>query len=106
MKQLKETLQLNLALMKKNILPSLVILFFGIIIMSSNSCKKDENWDGCVYGKIDYRGTNYYIGCMNRVEFKAYLDSPTARAFDPQTGPIIDKEISWVTAKDCSECEQ
>jgi hypothetical protein len=39
-------------------------------------------------------------------EFKAYLDSPSARAIDPQTGPLLDKEISWVTAKDCSECEQ
>jgi len=92
--------------MKKNILPSSVLLFFGIIILSANSCKKDDKWFGCVYGKTDYKGIKYYIGCMNRNEFKVYLDSPTARAIDPQSGPLLDKEISWETAKDCSECEQ
>lgn len=92
--------------MKSKFLPITVVLFFVALLMTEQSCKKDDKWIGCVYGKFQYRGGAYYIGCMSRTEFKAYLDSPTARAIDPQAGPLLDKEITWQTVKDCSKCEQ
>lgn len=84
--------------MKKLFLPAIIVT----IVMIFSSCNRDDRWMGCVYGKYAYRGPEFYIGCMSRTEFKQYLESPSATG----GGFLLDKEIRWKTAKDCSECQE
>ncbi len=84
--------------MKTILLP---LSIFALIVVAA-SCNKDDRWKGCVYGKYLHRGPEFYIGCMSRTEFKAYLDSPSAKG----NGFLLDKEIRWKTVKNCEECQE
>ncbi len=82
----------------------ITIFIIGVICALSfqASCRKsDTDIIGCVYGKI--KGSNYKIalGCMTKVEFDRYLDSP----FQTYNGQVINRDLTFTKVDDCLECQ-
>jgi hypothetical protein len=89
---------------KKVRIPLLVVMITAVAsIFVIVSCgKPDSEIIGCVFGKI--KGSEYRIplGCMTKVEFDRYLDSPTGYS---STGQIIDRDLTFKKVADCYECQ-
>jgi hypothetical protein len=78
----------------------LLVIIFGVSFQASCN-KADSEVLGCVYGKV--KGSNFEIslGCMTKVEFDRYLDSP----FQTYNGQTIDKDLTFTKVEDCLECQ-
>lgn len=79
---------------------SLIIMVSALCFQAS--CRKaDSEIIGCVFGKI--KGSNFEIplGCMTKVEFDRYLDSP----YQTYNGRPIDRDLTFTKVEDCIECQ-
>ncbi|MCC6251466.1 MAG: hypothetical protein IT238_03270 [Bacteroidia bacterium] len=74
---------------------------FSAVFLLSGCQKADSEIIGCVYGKI--KGSNFRIalGCMTRVEFDRYLDSP----YQTYNGQLINRDLTFTKVDDCIECQ-
>jgi hypothetical protein len=77
------------------------ILFIAVISFQAGCQKPDSEIIGCVFGKI--KGSNFEIplGCMTKVEFDRYLDSP----YQTYLGRPIDRDLTFTKVEDCIECQ-
>jgi hypothetical protein len=80
-------------------------LFLLTIILGVNfiaSCgKADSEILGCVYGKIKGGNSPIPLGCMTKVEFDRYLDSPSQTS----SGKPINRDLTFTKVEDCTECQ-
>ena len=78
----------------------ILLVIFGISFQASCN-KADSEIIGCVYGKI--KGSSFAIplGCMSKVEFDRYLDSP----FQTYNGQPINRDLTFTKVDDCIECQ-
>jgi hypothetical protein len=78
----------------------LLSVVFGISILASCN-PADSEIIGCVNGKI--KGGTFVIplGCMTKVEFDRYLDSPYQTYF----GQPINRDLTFTKVEDCIECQ-
>jgi hypothetical protein len=78
----------------------LLVVIFGISFQASCN-KADSEVIGCVNGKIKGSGFSISLGCMTKVEFDRYLDSP----YQTYNGITIDKDLTFTKVEDCLECQ-
>jgi len=77
-----------------------LVVIFGISFQASCG-KADSEVLGCVYGKIKGSSFEIPLGCMTKVEFDRYLDSP----FQTYNGRQIDRDLTFSKVNDCIECQ-
>jgi hypothetical protein len=78
----------------------LLLIISGVSFQAS--CKKaDSEVIGCVYGKIKDSSFEIPLGCMTKVEFDRYLDSP----FQTYNGQPINRDLTFTKVEDCIECQ-
>jgi hypothetical protein len=78
----------------------LLTIIFGISFQASCN-KADSEILGCVYGKIKGSGAPIPLGCMTKVEFDRYLDSPS----QTYNGQAINRDLTFTKVEDCIECQ-
>ena len=78
----------------------LLIVIFGISFQASCG-KLDSEVIGCVFGKIKGSSFEIPLGCMTKVEFDRYLDSP----FQTYNGQPINRDLTFTKVEDCIECQ-
>jgi len=78
----------------------LLFVIFGISIQASCN-KPDSEVIGCVFGKIKGSSFEIPLGCMTKVEFDRYLDSP----FQTYNGQPINRDLTFTKVDDCIECQ-
>lgn len=78
----------------------LLLIISGISFQAS--CRKaDSEVIGCVFGKIKGSSFEIPLGCMTKVEFDRYLDSP----YQTYNGKPIDRDLTFTKVDDCIECQ-
>ena len=78
----------------------LLLVIFGISFQASCN-KPDSEIYGCVYGKIKGSTFDIPLGCMSKVEFDRYLDSP----FQTYNGQPINRDLTFTKVDECIECQ-
>jgi hypothetical protein len=76
----------------------MIIFCLGFLMGCS---KPDSEILGCVFGKT--KGSSFAIplGCMTKVEFDRYLDSP----YQTSNGQPINRDLTFTKVEDCIECQ-
>lgn len=78
----------------------LLTIIFGISFQASCN-KADSEILGCVFGKIKGSSFPIPLGCMTKVEFDRYLNSP----YQTYNGQPINRDLTFKKVEDCIECQ-
>ena len=79
----------------------LLLIVFSFVSFQATCRKADSEINGCVYGKIKGSSFPIPLGCMTKVEFDRYLDSP----FQSYNGQLIDRDLTFTKTDDCINCQ-
>ena len=88
---------------KQYVIPTGIILVLTSGLIFINSCRKpDSEILGCVHGSAQGEGGTVSLGCMTRVEFDRYLESPNQTWLN--TAKSIDRDLTFTKTDDCIKC--
>lgn len=78
-----------------------MLLFVALMNMNLSCTKLDSEILGCVHGKTKISAFPVPLGCMTKVEFDRYLNSP----YQYYNGQLIDRDLTFKKIEDCLECQ-